>query len=136
LKAVKLSFLPGAKRGIFVAMKGEIKLLDALNLMDDVDRNGQPLEFGLKYVKYSRQNGTGGDIKEVKRATKAERPGSKGSAKQKQRKAAAQASEQANRKDPQHKLNETKNIYDLDAKQVRKFNIRLLIEFNEQKVVY
>ena len=100
-----------------------IKLIDALNLMDDFDMNGNPIPFSIKFFSIE-----GEEIfieMAVKCIGKTQEKGvvfDKPSLKQK--------------KKPAHQKNATRNLYIPLSNEIRKCKIRLITEFNGQKVVY
>lgn len=105
-----------------------ILLRDALHEMDQVSSSGIPVPFSLKFVTADRKRKTGGEIIEVKDAIKC--IGKKngmviydGNTLSRKEKA------------PSHYENATRNIA-LPNGSIRKIHIRLIIEFNAQKVIY
>ncbi len=111
---------------------GYIRLKDILAQMDELDANGRPVKFQMKFVTYNRSSGLGGEIIEVVNASKCStsrngevifdtRP--------------KRETPSGQRKDPAHSLNQTRNIYCENGRRM-KIHIRLIIEFNNQKVVF
>lgn len=100
-----------------------IKLIDALNLMDDFDRNGNPVPFQIKFFTME------GEPIIIEQGVKCigkkngqvvfDKPNTTKKAK----------------KNPDHFKNATRNIQ-LPNGQIRKCKIRLITEFNHKKVVY
>ena len=97
--------------------------------MDEVDRDGNPVPFSIKYVTYNRKNKTGGEVVSIAQAMKCvtkrggkiiydtrEKSGSK--------------------RNPNHFKNSTRNLNIVGTDQIRKSNIRMIIEFNGQKVLW
>ncbi len=110
-----------------------IRLWDVLEIMDSVDAEGRPVRFQVKYITANRTTGEGGDIIELKDASKCSIRTKKGEEVFPQRKNFPVADKLA--KDPRHWVNSTRNIL-LPNGQKRKLHIRLIIEFNHKKVCY
>lgn len=108
-----------------------IRLIDALNLMDEVDREGIPVPFSIKYVTYNRKGKTGGEVVEIERAVKC--VGMRGG---KIVHDTRQKEKDASKKPPNHFKNSTRNLNIVGTDQIRKCNIRLITEFNGQKVTW
>ena len=107
-----------------------IQLSAALNVMDQFDDKGKPLSFQVKFVTADRIKRTGGEIIEIKSGQKCvgyrrdkvvfdfrEHP----------------THDTPTARDPRHWVNSTRNVL-LPNGQIRKLHIRLIIEFNHQKV--
>ena len=107
-----------------------IRLIDALNLMDEVDREENPIPFSLKYITYNRKKKSGGEIIEIDKAVKcvAMRGGKIVYDTRKKEKDIS--------KNPNHFKNSTRNLNIVGTDQIRKCNIRLITEFNGQKVIW
>ncbi len=108
-----------------------IQLSTALDMMDELDENGVPMSFQLKFVTADRQRKTGGEIIEVPSARKC--VGSRNDEvvfDTREKKTTVKE-----KRDPHHWANATRNIL-LPNKQIRTIHIRLIIEFNHQKVVF
>lgn len=110
-----------------------IRLWEALETMDTVDAQGRPVRFQLKFVTANRQTGEGGEIIELKDATKCSVRTRDGREIFPQRSFSPAATR--TEKNPNHWANATRNVR-LPNGQKRKLHIRLIIEFNHQKVVY
>ena len=110
-----------------------IRLWEALETMDSLDASGKPVRFQLKFVTANRTTGEGGDIIELKDATKCSVRTRDGREIFPQRSFSSAAERPG--KNPNHYANATRNIR-LPNGQKRKLHIRLIIEFNHQKVVY
>lgn len=129
-----MSFIFHGRHCSIAAMNSKfIRLWDVLKVMDSLDGEEKPVRFQMKYVTANRLQGIGGEIIELKDACKC-------SGKTKQGKpifAAKKAfpSNDHTAKDPQHWTHSTRNIL-LPNGQIRKAHIRLMIEFNNQKVCY
>jgi hypothetical protein len=110
-----------------------IRLWDVLKFMDSLDGQERPVKFQMKYVTANRLQGTGGEIIELKDACKCSGKTKEGkplfSAKK------INSSNNSPSKDPQHWPHSTRNLL-LPNGQIRKAHIRLIIEFNNQKVCY
>lgn len=110
-----------------------IRLWDVLEQMDRFDNQGKSVKFQVKFVTANRDHGTGGEIIEIK-------DGRKCSGKTKSGEPIFQKAKTVPVKDsvsrnPNHWVNSTRNIL-LPNGQIRKVHIRLIIEFNHQKVCY
>ena len=100
-----------------------IKLIDALTLMDDFDRNGNPVPFQIKFFTME------GELIEIPQGVKC--IGKKND----QVVFDKQGSSTKVKKNPNHIKNSTRNIL-LPNGQIRKCKIRLITQFNNKKVVY
>lgn len=110
-----------------------IRLWDVLEQMDRFNIMGKPIKFQIRFVTANRDHGTGGEIIEIK-------DGRKCSGKTKSGEPIFQKTKTVSVKDsvtrnPNHWVNSTRNIL-LPNGQIRKVHIRLIIEFNHQKVCY
>ena len=114
--------------------KGYIRLSDVLDLMDQIGDDGKPIPFQMKFVKADRTRGTGGDIIEIHSGRKVISKDKKGNPVFDLR-PKVQASATSTKKDPRHWVNATRNIL-LENGEIRKVHIRLIIQFNQQKVCY
>ena len=101
-----------------------ILLIDVLNLMNDVDVNGRPVPFAIKYKTVEAEEVIIESAIKCIGKEKGKILYDKNPKKSKQK------------KDPNHFKNATRNIYIPISKQIRKCKIRLITEFNGQKVVY
>ena len=110
-----------------------IRLWDVLEIMESMDGQGKPVRFQLKYVTADRTKGTGGEIIELKDACKCSVRTKQGKEIFAERKIFP-VNDQVS-KDPHHWSNSTRNIL-LSNGQKRKIHIRLIIEFNNNKVCY
>lgn len=123
----------------FAYVKGKrISLKDALNAMESKDAIGQPVPFSCVVVTYNSVKKTGGKFLELtdvvlsKNEIYSNSPGDgdvSGIA------ASALASSEPKAYAPNHSENMTRNVKILSSGLIRKFNIRLLIKFNNQDVV-
>ena len=110
-----------------------IRLWEALEIMDSVDQHGRPARFQVKFVTADRTKKEGGEIIELKDASKCPVRTKNGHEIYPQRKNAPHL-ERITR-NPNHWENSTRNIR-LPNGQKRKLHIRLIIEFNNKKVCY
>jgi hypothetical protein len=101
-----------------------IKLIDVLNLMDDFDVNGHPVPFSIKFFTKD------GEEIFIELGTKC--VGKKNNKVVFDKKPIKSKA----RINPNHFKNSTRNIYIPVSDQIRKCKIRLITEFNGQKVVY
>ena len=106
-----------------------IRLIDALNLMRDVDGEGNPVPFSVQYVTHNRLSKVGGEIIEIPKAVVCV-------AFRKGKVVYDTRPKTALKRDPQHYLNSTRNFHIVGTDNIRKCNIRLIIQFNGQKVVW
>jgi len=110
-----------------------IRLWDALEQMDRFDAEEKPVRFQLKFVTADRQHGTGGEIIEIRDARKCSGKGKNGEPIFQKPRAIVEKEKVS--KNPNHWVNSTRNFL-LSNGQIRKVHIRLIIEFNNQKVCY
>jgi hypothetical protein len=109
-----------------------IRLSNVLEQMDQLDGNEKPVKFDIKFVTADRIRKTGGEIIEIKQGCKC--VGKKnGKVVFDTRKASTDIPKIP--KDPNHWVNSTRNIL-LPNGLIRKVHIRLIIEFNGQKVCF
>ena len=106
-----------------------IRLVDALNLMNEMDQEDKPVPFSIKFVTFNRRNDTGGELISIDQAVKCITK-RKGKIVYDLRKMTTQ------KKPPNHFKNSTRNINIVGTDQIRKCNIRLITEFNGQKVIW
>lgn len=112
-------------------MKGFIRLQDALAEMDKLDETGNPVKIQLKFVTHDIKRGTGGEIIEIIDGRKCV-----GKRNGKVIYDTREKSEDPKKsKNPHHWMNSTRNVI-LPNGQIRKLHIRLIIEFNHQKVCF
>lgn len=111
-----------------------IRLGQALDQMDQVDENGKPVPFQIKFVTANRQSKSGGEIVELKSAVKCDGQRN-GQMVVDHREKPASSSGKPTPKDPNHWVNATRNIL-LPNGQIRKIHLRLIIEFCHKKVCY
>jgi len=109
-----------------------IRLLNVLEQMDQFDGAGMPVKFDIKFVTADRIRKTGGEIIEIKQGCKCVGK-KKGKVIFDTRLAPTDIPKSP--KDPNHWINQTRNIL-LPNGQIRKIHIRLIIEFNGQKVCF
>lgn len=110
-----------------------IRLWEALEIMDSVDQQGRPARFQIKFVTADRTTKKGGEIIELKDASKCPIRTKKGKEIFPQRRNYPVQDRMI--KDPHHWNNSTRNVR-LPNGQKRKLHIRLIIEFNNKKVCY
>ena len=110
-----------------------IRLWEALEIMESMDGQGRPTRFQVKFVTANRITRKGGEIIEVKDASKCPVTTRNGREIFPERKT-GQMQEKITR-NPNHWENSTRNIR-LPNGQKRKLHIRLIIEFNKMKVCY
>ncbi len=115
-------------------IKGYIRLSGVLDQMDQIGDDGKPSLFQMKFVKADRTRGTGGDILEIINGRKCVGLNKQGSPVFNLR-TKYSPSDSRIKKDPRHWINSTRNIL-LENGMIRKVHIRLIIEFNNQKVCY
>jgi len=115
-------------------IKGYIRLSGVLDHMDRIGDDGKPCPFQMKFVKADRTRGTGGDILEIINGRKMVNKDKDGEPVFDFR-PKSHPSEPGLKKDPRHWVNATRNIL-LENGEIRKVHIRLIIEFNNQKVCY
>lgn len=112
-------------------MSSYIRLSDVLSEMDRLDDQGKPIKFNIKFVTANRKERTGGEIIEIK--------GGRKCVDVKEDKPVfdtrKSVSEPKLHKNPNHWVNSTRNIL-LPNGRIRKVHIRLIIEFNDQKVCF
>lgn len=104
-----------------------LALVDALNIMDAVDQNGVPLKFSISFVKKS----TG----EILRIPSASKPRLSRRVELRHKHSQEHMPEHQ-KKNPNHYLNQTRNIQIASSKEIRKVCIRLITEFNGHKIFY
>lgn len=107
-----------------------ISLKDALDTMNKLDLYGKPVPFSCVYCTFSRQRQAGGELIKIERAT-INTPKKKSL----QKKVAALAANNGGQQ-TQHFINKTRNIKLMPSGEIRKFRIRMLLEFNAQQVIY
>jgi hypothetical protein len=109
-----------------------IRLGEVLRQMDLFGNDGIPLSFQIKFVTANRNQHTGGEIIEIKEGRKC--VGKKNGKIIFDKRVVTPEIQKIN-KDPHHWINSTRNIL-LPNGQIRKIHIRLIIEFNGQKVCF
>jgi len=102
-----------------------LALVDALNIMDAVDERGRSLPFSIAFVKKS----TG----EIIRIPDASKPRLSRRVEMRNSFNATKAPD-VQKKNPNHYLNNTRNIVIGSSQQIRKIHIRLITEFNGHKI--
>ena len=113
-------------------INGYIQLSKVLESMEQLDHEGNPVRFQIRFVTANKSNKTGGEIIEVQDARKC--IGNRnGEIVFDKREKTADNSEIS--RNPNHFANSTRNII-LANGGIRKVHIRLIIEFNNQKVCY
>ena len=113
---------------------GYIRLSDVLKQMDQFGPDGKPSKFQIRFVTADRSLGTGGDIIELSNGRKCVGLNKQGSPVFDLRTKSPSIDSRI-KKDPRHWVNSTRNIL-LENGKIRKVHIRLIIEFNKQKVCY
>ncbi len=113
---------------------GYIRLGEVLTQMDQIGPDGKPSKFQIRFVTADRSLGTGGDIIEISNGRKCVGLNKVGSPVFDLR-SKKPSTESRIKKDPHHWVNSTRNIL-LENGKIRKVHIRLIIEFNKQKVCY
>lgn len=109
---------------------GNILYKEMIREMDQADHNGKPVVFSLKFVTADKVRRTGGEIIEVTKAQKCVGKRSDGVLYANPGNGAVKQT-----KNPNHEQNATRNIYLVDSGHVRKVHTRLIIEFNNKKVI-
>jgi len=111
---------------------GYIRLQQLLDQMDRLDDQGRGVPFQIRFVTADRNRGTGGEVIELSGVRKCigKRNG----------KVVFDTRKKGENKnpgtgDPRHWVNSTRNLL-LPNGQIRKVHIRLIVEFNHQKVCY
>jgi hypothetical protein len=104
-----------------------LALADALNIMEARDQRGKPVLFSIAFVKKS----TG----ELIRVPSAHKPTLSPRA-DARAKAALENVPQYDSRNPNHYLNQTRNIQVAGTSQIRKVCIRLITEVNGHKIFY
>ena len=116
-----------------------IQLIDALKYMEEKDENGKARSFSIKFVTYNRKTGEGGEIISIPNCTKCVgKQGEKiilGNQLPVHFRIGEGVQPERVRKNPNHFQNSTRNLL-LPNGQIRKVHIRLIIEFNNEKVFY
>ena len=116
-----------------------IQLIDALRYMEERNERGFAKSFSIKYVTYNRKTGEGGEIIHIQKCTKCVgKQGDKiilGNQLSEHSRAVGGLDPDRVRKNPNHFKNATRNLL-LPNGEIRKCHIRLIIEFNNEKVFY
>lgn len=112
-----------------------IYLRDALALMKTLDADGRAVPFSLKTRTFQRNSKTGGNIRFYEKAkmVMAEENPHTDSVKSLQY---VSKPRPIMRKNPNHFENKTRNIKTLPQGDIKRINIRFIIEMNGQKVIY
>ena len=113
-------------------INGYIQLTKALEIMEMLDGEGNPLRFQIRFITANRSNKTGGEIIEVIDARKCIGT-RKGEIVFDKREKHAENSQIT--RNPNHFANSTRNII-LANGAIRKVHIRLITVFNNQKVFF
>ena len=113
-------------------IQGYIQLSKALQLMHMVDENNKPVKFQVKFVTANRKLKTGGEIIEIASGRKCigKRNGEMVFDTRPSKTDVSTIS-----RPPNHTANSTRNIL-LPNGGIRKVHIRLIIEFNNQKIFF
>jgi len=113
-------------------MQGAIHLSEALQQMRFIDENGKNKPFHVKFVTYNRTKNIGGEIIDL--------PAVQIVSTAKDNKPIflppVQANERSTGKNPNHYSNNTVNFFIPSSGQIRKAHVRLILEFNNQKVYF
>lgn len=112
-----------------------IYLQEVLQQMKTLDAQGKAVPFSIAVRTWQRFSSTGGKMKrwaKAKLVMKEENPNANSilSLRQKPRQRTVL------KKDPDHYANKTRNIKVLPEGNIKKINIRCIIEFNGKKVIY
>lgn len=112
-----------------------IYLQEVLKQMRTLDSNGRAVPFSIAVRTYQRFSSTGGKMKRwpnAKMVVKEENPNADSilSLRQKPKQRTVL------KKNPDHYKNKTRNIKILPQGDIKKINIRCIIEFNGKKVIY
>jgi len=113
--------------------KETIYLKEVLSQMNTLDANGKAVPFSIKFRTYNKFSKTGGKLKFYKEAKQVMKEENKFADSINSLRTVPK--KKVDRKNPQHFENKTRNIK-LPTKQIRKINIRYIIEFNNKKVIY
>ena len=106
-----------------------IRLIDALNLMRDVDDDGNPVPFSVQYVTHNRRSKMGGELIDIPKAVVCVTM-------RKGKIVYDIRPKTVVKRNPNHHQNNTRNFNIVGTDQIRKCNIRLITKFNGQKVVW
>jgi len=128
-----VSFIIHARyRTLAVMNSNYIQLSAVLDLMNQLDDDGKPVKFQVKFVTADRIRCTGGEIIEIQSGRKC--VGNRNGKTVFDTRQKADESSSISRQ-PNHWANSTRNIL-LANGAIRKVHIRLIIEFNNQKVFF
>ena len=114
-------------------MKAIITLPEVLKQMDQFDEKGKPVPFSIKFVTCDLRRKSGGELIELENVVKCVGK-KKGKVIFDDRKKTPNKKKE--KKNPKHWDNSTRNILIPSSGQIRKCHIRLITEFNGQKVIY
>jgi hypothetical protein len=106
-----------------------IQLSEAVRKMEQKDENGDPIPFSLRFVAADKKKGKAGRFVDIDNAI-IEGQKNAGNGKK------VDSAPDENSKKPRHNINRTRNIIVLPSKKKRKLHLRLLTQFNGDKVVY
>ena len=109
-----------------------IQLSSALDEMDQLDHEGKPVKFHIRFVTADRIRRAGGEIIEIPSGRKC--VGNRNGKSVFDTRQKADENTRTSRQ-PNHWVNSTRNII-LPNGGIRKVHIRLIIEFNSQKVFF
>ena len=109
-----------------------IQLIKVLDLMDQLDDDGKPVKFHVKFVTADRIRRTGGEIIEIQSGRKC--VGNRNGKTVFDSRQKTDENPSISRQ-PNHWANSSRNII-LPNGGIRKVHIRLIIEFNNQKVFF
>lgn len=101
-----------------------ITYANMIHVMDQVNKQGEPVPFSCRFVTADRKRNTGGEIIEIKKAIKVVG---------KKRDGSLQYT--TTPKNPRHWDNATRNIAVLPGKNIRKVHTRLIIQFNGMNII-
>ena len=110
-----------------------IRLGEALEIMDQMDDQGKPVPFQIKFVTANRIKQTGGEIIEIPNARKCS--GVRNGKPVFDQREKQPSHGIVDSRDPLHWVNQTRNLL-LPNGQFRKIHIRLILEVNHRKVCY
>jgi hypothetical protein len=128
-----VSFIIHARHCTLAGMNSNyIQLGAALDEMDQFDDDGKPVRFHVKFVTADRIRRTGGEIIEIPSGRKC--VGNRNGKTVFDSRQKADENPSISRQ-PNHWVNSTRNII-LPNGGIRKVHIRLIIEFNNQKVFF
>ncbi len=118
-----------------------ISLQEALTEIDNSAQTNIP--FAISFVTCDRTQKTGGDVKHFAQAVKAVKAAkpegvipSPGTPKNELPNSVNESVKNSAKKNPNHWKNSTRNIRPIDSEKLTKLHIRLITEFNSQRIHY